>query len=353
MSVDTLTSKFDKPPLHQQKNLLQHLLQVDDDRRLRLAIESEHGAADLRDASQFLLGHVHKLPRLFRRSAVAHEVEQIGDRIERVVDLVRDGRGQPPRDSELFVCDQRILGLALHRDVAKYQNDSDDLSVFVAYRRAAVGDIQLRSVFADQNRVVRHADDAIEPLDLGDRGLHGLAGRLVDDVEDLFERLSGGLRLAPAGQLPRHWVHHLNAAGGIAGDHAVADGFQRRAQLLFGLKEFLGPAPQYLQRCPVRGRDRVQAIAGEQADQHPHAESQKQQHQQHGVDLLVPLRNAPRPVVLGLVDDVVEVVTDRVHQNLAVQVEGDIVGFAASADLGDDGNSEAVVPGLVLVAQIG
>src|SRR5437879_12322824 len=70
------------------------------------------------------------------------------------------------------------------------------------------------------------------------------------------------------------------------------------------------------------------------------------------MNLLVPLRNSPRPRVLSLVDDVVEIVTDRVHQNLAVQVKGDIVGLAASADLGNDWNSEAIVPGLVLVAQI-
>ena len=48
----------------------------------------------------------------------------------------------------------------------------------------------------------------------------------------------------------------------------------------------------------------------------------------------------------------IEVVTNGVHQHLAVQVEGDIVRLAASADLGNDWNSEAIVPGLVPVAQI-
>src|SRR5260370_36581932 len=71
------------------------------------------------------------------------------------------------------------------------------------------------------------------------------------------------------------------------------------------------------------------------------------------MNLLVPLRNAPRPGVLGLVDDVVEIVTDRVHQNLAVQVEGDIVGLTASTDLSDDWKSEAIMPRLVRVVQIG
>jgi len=44
-----------------EKNLLQHLLQVDEDRSFRLAIESEHGAADLCDPHKLLFGHVHKL----------------------------------------------------------------------------------------------------------------------------------------------------------------------------------------------------------------------------------------------------------------------------------------------------
>src|SRR4030081_1482978 len=69
------------------------------------------------------------------------------------------------------------------------------------------------------------------------------------------------------------------------------------------------------------------------------------------MDLLVPLRNAPRAVVLGLVDNVVEIVTDSIHKKLAVQVKVDIVGLASAADLRNDWNSEAVVPGLVLVAQ--
>src|SRR5260370_25163998 len=70
------------------------------------------------------------------------------------------------------------------------------------------------------------------------------------------------------------------------------------------------------------------------------------------MDLLVPLCDAPSAVVLGLVDDVVEVAADPIHQNLAVQVQGDIVGLAASADLGNDRNSKGIVPGLVLSVQI-
>ena len=117
------------------------------------------------------------------------------------MDLVRDGGGEASGDGELFVGDQGVLGLALHGDVAKDQDDADDLALLIADRRAAVGDVHLGAVFADEDGMVGDADDAVEPLDLGDGGLHGFAGRLVDDVEDLFERLSAGLGLAPAGQL--------------------------------------------------------------------------------------------------------------------------------------------------------
>ena len=68
-----------------------------------------------------------------------------------------------------------------------------------------------------------------EALDLGDGILHRLAGRLVDDAEDFFERPAVGLGLAPAGELLRHRIHHLDPAIGVAGDDPVADGVQRGA----------------------------------------------------------------------------------------------------------------------------
>jgi hypothetical protein len=70
------------------------------------------------------------------------------------------------------------------------------------------------------------------------------------------------------------------------------------------------------------------------------------------MDLLVPVCNSPRAAILGLFDDVVEIATDRVHQNFAMKIESDILGLAASTDLGNDWNGEAIVPRLVRVAQI-
>jgi hypothetical protein len=70
------------------------------------------------------------------------------------------------------------------------------------------------------------------------------------------------------------------------------------------------------------------------------------------MDLLVPVCNSPCAAILGLFDDVVEIATDRVHQNFAMKIESDIIGLAASTDLGNDWNGEAIVPRLVRVAQI-
>ena len=187
--------------LHEQKDLLKHLFQIDEHGSFGFAIEAQHGAADLGDAGQLLLGHVHELHPTPPGGAVAHEVEQVGDGVERVVDLVGDGGGQASGDGELLICQQRVLGLAFHGDVAEDQDDAGDAVCAVANGRAAVGDIQLCLVFADEDRMVAEADDAVQPLYLGDWIFHGLAGRLVDDMEDRLERLSLGFGLGPSGEL--------------------------------------------------------------------------------------------------------------------------------------------------------
>ncbi len=97
----------------------------------------------------------------------------------------------------------------------------------------------------------------------------------------------------------------------------------------------------------------MEAIAREQPNQQSDAESQKQQDKQHGMDLAVPPRNPSRSIVFGLVDNVVEVVANLVHQKLAMQVEVDATGFASFADLGNYRQSEPLAPRLVLVVQIG
>ena len=44
-----------------------------------------------------------------------------------------------------------------------------------------------------------------------------------------------------------------------------------------------------------------------------HAEGQEQEHKQHGANLAMPAGDTARAIVFGLVDDVVEVVTNFIH----------------------------------------
>lgn len=70
-------AKLGEAVVHQKENLLEHLLEIDGDRRFGFAVEAEHGAANLRDTGQFLLGHVHELAGFVRRYTVAHEIKQV------------------------------------------------------------------------------------------------------------------------------------------------------------------------------------------------------------------------------------------------------------------------------------
>ena len=114
----------------------------------------------------------------------------------------------------------------------------------------------LGSVVAEEDGVVGDADDAVEALDLGDGGFHGLAGGLVEDVEDVSRGCPAGFGLSPAGQFAGHRVHHLDASLGVAGDDSVADGGEGGAELLFGFKELFGAASEDLERTFGRRRRR-------------------------------------------------------------------------------------------------
>ena len=79
--------------------------------------------------------------------------------------------------------------------------------------------------------MIRQADDAPLPQDLGHGTFHRLVRLLVEDVKHRLQRLPLGLGLAPAGEFLGHRVHPAYLAVGIGGDDAVADGVERRGQL--------------------------------------------------------------------------------------------------------------------------
>ena len=104
------------------------------------------------------------------------QVEEVGDGVERVVDLVGDGGGEAAGDGELLVGEQGGAGAALHGDVAEDHDDAGEFAGLVADGRAAVVDGDLGAVLADEHGVVGDADDAVEALDFGDGVFDGLRG---------------------------------------------------------------------------------------------------------------------------------------------------------------------------------
>ena len=77
-------------------------------------MKTQRLCGDLRDALQLRLRHVHINLELLRQIArLRDQVEQIGDRLKRIVDLMRDRRRQPPHSGQLFALHQRRLGFAL------------------------------------------------------------------------------------------------------------------------------------------------------------------------------------------------------------------------------------------------
>ncbi len=97
--------------LHEQEDGLEHVAEVDLDGCLGLAVEGEHGAADLGDAAISCLARCRNCLTFVGRGFAVHEEEEVGDRVERVVDLVRDGGREASGDGELLVCQQSFLAL--------------------------------------------------------------------------------------------------------------------------------------------------------------------------------------------------------------------------------------------------
>ena len=87
---------------------------------------------------------------------------------------------------------------------------------------------------AMQQGVVREAHHLALLQHELDGALQLEARLLVDDMEDLRQRLAERLGLAPAGQPLGHGVHPGDAPGGVGGDDPVADGVQGGAALLLG-----------------------------------------------------------------------------------------------------------------------
>src|SRR6185369_528849 len=111
---------------HKEENLFENGLEINWDGCARLAVEAQHSSADLCDSREFAFRHVDELLGLLFGDSVAHEIEEIGDGVQRVVNFVSNGGGKAARDGELFVCKKSFLSPALDGDITKDEHYSDD-----------------------------------------------------------------------------------------------------------------------------------------------------------------------------------------------------------------------------------
>ena len=122
------------------------------------------------------------------------------------------------------------LGLPAGGDVAEDQNRAGHLPILAANRRGTIVDGSLFAVAGNQGRVVGQPhDDAF--LERSQGGvLDGLAGLLVDDLEDRFQGLAKCRVVGPASQLLCNRVEERDSAHRIGGDDCITDAGQRGAE---------------------------------------------------------------------------------------------------------------------------
>ena len=81
------------------------------------AMEAEGLDGDLGDAVKFYLCGFEVLLGGGLEGGGSDEVEEVGDCLERVIDLVRDGGGETPGDGEFFGAAEDLFALLLEREV--------------------------------------------------------------------------------------------------------------------------------------------------------------------------------------------------------------------------------------------
>ena len=136
-------------------------------------------------------------------------------------------------------------------------------------RRAAVRDLPLGSVAGKQHGVVCKPYDRAFAQHAFGGIFSGLAGVGVDDGKYFGDGPAESLGGIPAGELRRYGVHELDTAGGVGGDHGVANALEGGAKTgLAGAKLFLGGV-EFPQRTlhPGEGQFLGNQLASEVVDE--------------------------------------------------------------------------------------
>ena len=91
-------------------------------RLCRLAVEAQRLLSDIGDAAALAFRHGHVLHcRFIQVAEIAQQVQQVGDRLQRIIDLVRDRCSEAPRRSQLLRLAQRFFALLAFADVLQDQ----------------------------------------------------------------------------------------------------------------------------------------------------------------------------------------------------------------------------------------
>jgi hypothetical protein len=108
--------------------------------------------------------------------------------------------------------------------IPKYEDDTHDLAIVVPDSNGTVIDRSLAAIPGDEEGMVAqpHSDPSLD--DVPDWLFDRLSGRLVDDVKDQLDLLSDGVDNGPSGKLLGDGIEVIDAAFGIGGDDAIADG---------------------------------------------------------------------------------------------------------------------------------
>ena len=133
------------------------------------------------------------------------------------------------------VFSQFLLGTLDLGDVAEDHDGANDVPLLISYWRPAVGNRPFRSVSGYQYRMIGQTHDNAFPEHLGCRIISQFSCLLVDDVENVFQRLAHSLCLVPAGQVLGNRIHEGHKSLGVGSNHCIANAPQRCGQPLVAL----------------------------------------------------------------------------------------------------------------------